>query len=450
MKKAIVFIGIILTVGLFAFFNQVKGETTTVLTTSGAMTTTTINSVDFEENLYYYTDYQDLINQIYADVHDDIYDQIYSEVIDELTDAFYEEIYETIEAQLVDLLSIDELELYVDDFQQQLYSVINLAENSVFGVTNYLADESISIGSGVVYKYDASKDLYYLITNHHVIEDGVRYEIQFADETTVPATVIGYDTEVDIAILTFSGDNLDFIEVSPLGNSSANEVSDFVLAIGNPIGYNFYNSATLGIISGIEREVDTDRYIEYIQHDAAINGGNSGGPIYNLDGEVIGINVSKFANVEVEGMGFAIPIDLVKRIISRVEAGTLTQNTIMPRIGCTYYSVQDRMEDGEVFLDRLTVNGSDKLNLTIPLPSSVTGGIIVNEVDGSGTLFNYLKSGDLIYQINDYILQDVESFEDYLYSHYESGDYITIYYYEFDQANYDYNESASQVSVQLR
>ena len=117
MKKAIIFIGIILSVGLFAFFNQVQGETTTTLTTSGTMTTTTLNSVDFEENLYYYTDYQDLINQIYADVHDDIYDQIYSEVIDELTDAFYEEIYETIEAQLVDLLSIDELELYVDDFQ---------------------------------------------------------------------------------------------------------------------------------------------------------------------------------------------------------------------------------------------------------------------------------------------------------------------------------------------
>ncbi len=450
MKKALVFIGIIMTVGLFAFFNQVQGENQEVETSTETAITTTTNTLDFDENLYYYTDYQDLINQIYEDIYDDVYEQIHDEVISELTEEYYEEIYETIESDLVDLLSVEELELYVADFQQKLYDVVNLAENSVFGVTNYLAGGEISIGAGVVYKYDATEDLYYLITNYHVIENGESYEIRFADESTVVATVIGYDTEVDIAVITFSGDGLNFIEISPLGDSSLNEVSEFVLAIGNPIGYNFYNSATMGVISGVEREVDVDKYIEYIQHDAAINGGNSGGPIYNLDGEVIGINVSKFANVEVEGMGFAIPINLVKRVIERIEAGELTEHTIMPRIGCSYYVVEEKIEDGEVFLDRLTVNGSDKLNLTIPLPNNITDGIIINEVDNLGTLNGYLKSGDLIVEINEYMITDEASFQDYLYENYESGDYITIYYYQFDQANYDYSDTLSQVSVKLK
>ncbi|MBI9010277.1 MAG: serine protease [Tenericutes bacterium] len=447
MKKALIFVGIILTVGIFAFIYQVQGVTSEPVTTE---TTLTSGTITFQENMYYYTDYQDLINQIYEDIYDDVYAQIQAEVINELTEAFYEEIYESVEAQLVDLLSAEELELYIDDFQQQLYAVIELAENSVFGITNYSANDEIAIGSGVVYRYDSSQDLYYMITNHHVIEDGLTYEIQFADETTVEATVIGFDTEVDIAIVTFSGAGLDFIEVSPLGDSDSNEVSEFLIAVGNPIGYNFYNSATLGIISGVEREVDTNNYIEYIQHDAAINGGNSGGPVYNLEGEVIGINVSKFANVEVEGMGFAIPINMVKRIIERIEAGTLTVNTIMPRIGCSYYAVDERIEEGEVFLDRLTVNGSDKLNLTIPLPEGITDGIIINEISTLGTLDGILKSGDLIIEINGYMIEGEKGFQDYLYENFEAGDHITIYYYEFDQANYDYSETISQVSVKLK
>ena len=444
MKKTLIFVGVILTIGLFAFFNQVSGETTT------ALTSTTSDAVTFEENLYYYTDSQDLINQIYEDIYDDVYEQIYAEVIDELTEEFYEEIYETIEEQLVDLLSAEELELYVADFQQNLYDVIEIGEGSVFGITNYISEDEVSIGSGVVYKYDASEDLYYMITNHHVIDNGGSYEIRFADETTVSATVLGYDTEVDIAVVTFSGAGLDFIRVSTLGDSASNSVSEFVLAIGNPIGYNFYNSATLGIISGLEREVDTNNYIDYIQHDAAINGGNSGGPIYNIDGEVVGINVSKFANVEVEGMGFAIPINLVKRIVERIEDGTLTENTIMPRIGCSYYVVDERIEEGEVFLDRLTVNGSDKLNLTIPLPNGITDGIIVNEITNSGTLDGYLKSGDLIVEINSYIIEGEAGFQEYLYGNFEAGDHITIYYYAFDEANYNYDDTLSQVSVKLK
>jgi len=450
MKKTLIFVGIIMTIGLFAFFNQVQGENQEVETSAETIVTTTINTLDFKKNLYYYTDYQDLINQVYEDIYDDVHAQIYDELTSGLTEEYYDEIYETIERDWVDLLSVEELQLYIADFQQNLYDVVNLSENSVFGITNYLTGGAEALGAGVVYKYDATEDLYYLITNHHVIENGESYEIRFADDSTVEATVIGYDTEVDIAVVTFSGEGLDFIQISPLGDSSLNEVSEFILAIGNPIGYNFYNSATMGIISGVEREVDVDRYIEYIQHDAAINGGNSGGPIYNLDGEVVGINVSKFANVEVEGMGFAIPINLVKRVIERIEAGELTEHTIMPRIGGSYYVVEERIEDGEVFLDRLTVNGSDKLNVTIPLPNNITDGIIINEVDNLGTLDSFLKSGDLIVGINEYMITEGTSFQDYLYENYESGDYITIYYYEFNQANYNYSDTLSQVSVKLK
>ncbi len=457
MKKLYIFIGVILTVFLGFSINRVLGEspvtTTTIISeemSDGLTHTVVLTSESEDGEYYYYTGYQDLINQIYADIYDDVHDQIYAEVIEQLGQEFYDEVYGLVEAELVNLLSEDEFELYVQNFQDKIHAVVAIAEKSVFGINNNLAQGEMFIGSCVVYKYDSASDLYYIITNQHVIADGESYEIYFPDESTVPATLIGYDTEVDIAVLTFKAGDYTDIVVSELGDTDEVEVSEFLLAVGNPQGYSFYNSVTMGIVSGVDRKVDSNRYVDYVQHDASINGGNSGGPIYNIDGEVIGINVLKLADVEIEGMGFAIAINLVKEVIERIESGNMLTDTIMPRIGCTYTVVEEKIDGTDIFLEKVTINGTVQLNLSIPLPTGIVDGLVIRDITDGGTLFDYLKTGDLIVGINSYHITDEISFQDHLYANYYAGDIVTIYYYEFDEVNLDYNQDLMSVTVRLK
>ncbi len=286
MKRVFLMLSILAFSALLVALNQVSGETTIPLTTTTLIEDSEENTgvYLFEDRYYTYTSYQDLIDQIYDDIYQDVHDQIYNEVITQLTEAYYDSIYDRVQADLIALLDDEQFEVYVDDFQEQIHEVVALGEKSVFGVTNTLEAGEVTVGSGVVYKHDSDTDLYYLITNYHVVDEGVKQEIYLPDQTKVEATVIGYDEEVDIAILTFSGFGLSDIVVSPLGDSASIAIGEFVLAVGNPIGYNFYNSVTMGIVSGLNRKLDKNRFINYIQHDSAINGGNSGGPIYNLNG----------------------------------------------------------------------------------------------------------------------------------------------------------------------
>ncbi|MGI6392174.1 MAG: S1C family serine protease [Candidatus Izemoplasmatales bacterium] len=289
--------------------------TTTFLDTT-TLTTTTDPGIMIQ-----YTDYQNLIDQLYQMVYDDIYEDLYDELglsalIDE---ALYEEIYDNVEAKFNNLIESGELSLYIDDVQQLIYRVAELTELSVVGVTSYLGQGAQSLGSGVIYKHDGISDLYYVITNEHVIDDGDNFRIVFVDGTYVVAQLLGFNKNVDIAVLTFSGSNLAReVALSPLGDSDLQKVGSFVIAAGNPKGYDFYGAVTIGILSGKNRDLNTPGVL-YLQHDASINSGNSGGPLYNLDGEVIGINVSKYASTDIEGMGFAIPINLVKTVIQEIE-----------------------------------------------------------------------------------------------------------------------------------
>lgn len=452
MKKVLLMLGMLAFSALIVAFNQVSGETTIPVTTTTIINTEseTTNVYRFEDQYYTYTSYQDLVDQIYEDIYQDVHDQIQSEVINQLTDQYYESIYAQVQADLIALLDDEQFDVYVDDFQDQIHEVVAIGEKSVFGVTNTRENEEVTVGSGVVYKHDSDTDTYYMITNYHVVEDGIKQEIYLPDETRVEASLLGYDEEVDIAILTFSGFGLSDIVVSSLGESASIEIGEFVLAVGNPIGYNFYNSVTMGIVSGLNRKLDKNRFINYIQHDAAINGGNSGGPIYNLDGEVIGINVSKLANIEIEGMGFALPIDLVKRIIERVEAGQLLQHTIMPRLGATYYFVQDKIDGTDINVEKIIVDGNVIFDVTIPLPDGVTEGMILKEIEPGLTLDGRLKSADLIIAIDGFMVTDEISFLDYVNANYESGDQINISYYVFDSVNYEYLDEIQTITVRLK
>ncbi|MDY0139546.1 MAG: trypsin-like peptidase domain-containing protein, partial [Candidatus Izemoplasmatales bacterium] len=325
MKKNLIFILFlaIVTLGAIAVNAQNLNENELTSSTSQLTASTTTSN-----KVYYYNDYQDLISQIYEDVYSDIYQEIYNDIMLDINEEFQDEIYNQVVLKANQFIEENEISVYVDDFQQQIYDVIDIADKSAFGVLTYAGSEPVATGSGVVYKYSSSQDLYYLITNEHVVAEGNNYSVVFSDGSEYVANLIGYDTEVDIAILTFRAAD-KIINPSVLGVSSTLKKGMIMLSAGNPQGFDFYGSITLGIVSGLERKLDSNQYIDYVQHDSAINPGNSGGPLYNLNGEVIGINVSKLADTEIEGMGFALPIDLVKRIINRIEEGSLTANTIM-------------------------------------------------------------------------------------------------------------------------
>ena len=177
------------------------------------------------------------------------------------------------------------------------------------------------VGTGIIMSKDG-----YIVTNAHVIYDdeygygeASSVQIQMSDETTTyDARIVAYDKEADIAVLKIDADNLTAAE---FGDSSSCEVGEMVVAIGNPLGLQFQNTVTCGIISALDRKVTiNDNTMTLIQTDTAINNGNSGGPLINSSGQVIGINSAKMSSTysgeaTVEGIGFAIPMSEAKSII---------------------------------------------------------------------------------------------------------------------------------------
>lgn len=195
-------------------------------------------------------------------------------------------------------------------------------------------------GSGIIIKEDS--DNIYIVTNNHVVEDSVEVVITFNDKTTANATVIGTDEASDLAVVKvpksdLKDGTLSKIKVASLADSNETKVGEQAIAIGNALGYG--TSVTVGYVSAKEREIETENEdgnspsqsqnnsdsssgtMKLIQTDAAINPGNSGGALVNASGQVIGINSSKFASYEVEGIGFAIPISDAVPIIEKLISG---------------------------------------------------------------------------------------------------------------------------------
>jgi len=170
-----------------------------------------------------------------------------------------------------------------------------------------------SIGTGFIISADG-----YVITNHHVIDGASQVTVQTHKGTVLEATVVGTEATNDIALLKVNGENLPYVTI---GSSDKAAVGDQVAAIGNPLG-ELTATLTVGYISAKDRIVDTDgTVINMLQTDAAINSGNSGGPLFNMNGEVVGITTAKYSGnsnsgVLIEGLGFAIPMDDVTDIIS--------------------------------------------------------------------------------------------------------------------------------------
>lgn len=170
-------------------------------------------------------------------------------------------------------------------------------------------------GTGII--VDSDKEELLIITNNHVISDAKEVNITFIDKLTYKAKIVLTDEEIDLALIAIdldelSEDTLAQIKMASLGESKEIKVGEQVVAIGNALGYG--QSVTTGIVSALNR-INTTTIATLIQTDAAINPGNSGGALVNLRGEVIGINSSKFASTEVEGIGYAIPVSEAKQLI---------------------------------------------------------------------------------------------------------------------------------------
>jgi len=230
----------------------------------------------------------------------------------------------------------------LESFQAAVTGMISVARNGVIGITSSSIQGS-GTGSGVIYKQVGTT--YYVVTNAHV----VTYELELLiDDLPVIEThastsisidyekngilfqivdsveLLGYDITTDLAVITFQSDE-DF-QVIPIADSYELEVGEFVFAIGNPLGFEYYGTVTMGVISGLARYVtmyndlgDLTLDASLLQHDAAISPGNSGGALLNINGELIGINNMKSIAENVSNIGFAIPSNTVKRIVEDLE-----------------------------------------------------------------------------------------------------------------------------------
>jgi len=180
----------------------------------------------------------------------------------------------------------------------------------------YTGDQRVS-GSGVIISADG-----YAVTNNHVIDGTTSVNVLLADGNELPATVIGADPYADLAVLKLDGEVQSY---ASLGNSDALQPGETVIAIGSPLG-EFVNTVTVGVVSATGRMIETENGYQIenlIQTDAAINSGNSGGPLVNLAGEVIGINTlvvrgSEMGSASAEGLGFAVPTSVVQEVAGQI------------------------------------------------------------------------------------------------------------------------------------
>ena len=220
--------------------------------------------------------------------------------------------------------------LSILEYEQSIINMIEQVRTSVLGISNIQDGVPGSSGSGVIYRREG--DTYFVVTNHHVVDDFDQLEIIFERNdlifTITPGAIefIGSDPTTDIGVIKFTSD-LDFA-VAEFTDYYSLQLGQYVYAIGSPLGFNYFNSATQGIISGLSRFFENSAGLGafagfVIQHDAAINPGNSGGALFTSQGEFIGINTFKIDSSptgrNLEGLGFAVPSNTIIRVVADLE-----------------------------------------------------------------------------------------------------------------------------------
>ncbi|HCW03291.1 MAG TPA: deoxyribonuclease HsdR [Clostridium sp.] len=230
-------------------------------------------------------------------------------------------------------------------------AVVGVATRSIIndGIRNGAQVEE-GIGSGFIINEQG-----YVLTNHHVIADASSVKVIFSNNTEAEAQVVNFDENQDLAVLKII-DGSSIPGVVELGDSDGLKVGETVIAIGNPLGKEFIGTVTSGIVSAVNRDiVINNRILSFIQTDAAINPGNSGGPLLDTSGKVIGINTAKIGATGIEGIGFSIPINIVKGRLSAMA-------TPIPKLGMIAMKVTPEMTKYEnvptgVFVNKVNKNG---------------------------------------------------------------------------------------------
>ena len=306
----------------------------------------------------------------------------------------------------------------VDKVKNAVVSVITYSDSSNQGLFEKEdnSDSQISSeGSGVIYKKEGKYA--YLVTNTHVINGAKNVDILLADGNKVPGEVVGSDVYSDIAVVRISADKAK--AVAEFGDSDKLTVGETAIAIGSPLGTDYANSVTQGIISSQGRNVklkaDNGQNISTraLQTDAAINPGNSGGPLINIQGQVIGITSSKISNngqTSVEGMGFAIPANDVVNIIKQLEE---KGKVVRPALGIQ-------------MLDLSNLSTSDLSQLK--LPEKISGGVLVRSTLENMPASDKLQRYDVITKIDDTTIESTADLQSALYSH-QINDTIKVTFY---------------------
>lgn len=286
--------------------------------------------------------------------------------------------------------------------------------DAVVMIQNYQGNAVSSTGTGFVYKTD---DKYgYIMTNQHVVSNATKLIAIDSKDNEIEATFMGGDVYLDLAVIRIPKDKV--LKIAEIGNSEESKLGDTVFTVGSPLGYEYRGTVTGGRLSGKDRMVSVsvsgsnsnDWMMKVLQTDAAINPGNSGGPLVNSNGQVIGINSLKLIQTEVEGMGFAIPIEYAMNHIDTLEKG---KTIVRPMLGITLTDVTDTMTlyQNQILVDK-----------------SVTSGVVViSIVEKSGAANSGLQKGDIITKINGETVQNGAYLRYELYK-YNVGDTIEVTY----------------------
>lgn len=293
-------------------------------------------------------------------------------------------------------------------------SSIDKVYDSVVTVIAYSNGMEKSLGTGFVYKTDAEYG--YILTNNHVINGSNKFTITNNNNETGEAELLGSDEYVDAAVLKVKVEYV--MDVAEFGDSTQLEIGDTVFTVGTPVSTAYAGTVTKGIVSGTDRTVTVDLasggefMLDVIQTNAAINPGNSGGPLCNINGQIIGINTLKLVENKIEGMGFAIPIEMVTAVLDRLESG---KEIVRPLLGVGLTDINN--------IYYLARNG-------VYLDSSIENGTVVLTVKEDSTAAEIgLKKGDVILSIDGIKIKSTAHFHYLLYK-YNVGNTVKIEYHD--------------------
>ena len=269
-------------------------------------------------------------------------------------------------------------------FEKVAPAVVIVSVSGVIDYSSIIPQETDGIGSGFIINEEG-----YILTNYHVIKGAKEVTVTLSDGNEAKAKVVNYDENRDVAMLKISDDSVKVPAVAELGDSDALKPGEEVIAIGTPLSKEFNQTVTKGIVSAVNRNVETSsgQQVNLIQTDAAINPGNSGGPLVNTKGEVVGINNMKIASDSVEGIGFSIPINEVKDRIGALSKPILNLGISIREIN-SELAKQLKLEEGLYIVEVTEFSPAEKAGLK--------GGDLIVKFDGKR-----IKTFDELKEIRD-------------------------------------------------